>query len=121
QLDCLSTLVQAGASVTTVTSRYAQTPAHIAAFGGHQHCLLWLLRVGANVNQQDYLGETPLHKAARSGSEECVHLLVACGAQVEVPNHSGITPLELAISQGFSRPAAFLANELARRRGDAGG
>lgn len=34
------------------TSRFTQTPAHIAAFAGHPHCLLWLLQTGVNTNAQ---------------------------------------------------------------------
>lgn len=51
QLECLIQLVQAGATLDTSTSRYAQTPAHIAAFGGHPQCLLWLIQAGASINK----------------------------------------------------------------------
>lgn len=34
------------------TSRYTQTPAHIAAFAGHPHCLSWLLQAGAHPDAQ---------------------------------------------------------------------
>lgn len=45
-------LVQVGCGVNAVTSRFAQTPTHIAAFGGHPECLLWLLQAGADINRQ---------------------------------------------------------------------
>ena len=45
-------LVQVGCGVNAVTSRFAQTPTHIAAFGGHPECLLWLLQAGADINKQ---------------------------------------------------------------------
>lgn len=45
-------LVQVGSGVNAVTSRFAQTPTHIAAFGGHPDCLLWLLQAGADINRQ---------------------------------------------------------------------
>lgn len=45
-------LVQVGSGVNAVTSRFAQTPTHIAAFGGHPECLLWLLQAGADINRQ---------------------------------------------------------------------
>ncbi|XP_009870667.1 PREDICTED: ankyrin repeat domain-containing protein 10-like [Apaloderma vittatum] len=82
-LECLMQLVRAGASVNSCTTRFAQTPAHIAAFGGHPQCLNWLIQVGANINKQDYVGETPIHKAARSGSMDSISALVAHGAQIE--------------------------------------
>lgn len=52
QLECVMRLVQVGCGVNSVTSRFAQTPAHIAAFGGHPQCLLWLLQAGADINRQ---------------------------------------------------------------------
>lgn len=52
QLDCVMRLVQVGCGVNAVTSRFAQTPTHIAAFGGHPECLLWLLQAGADINKQ---------------------------------------------------------------------
>lgn len=45
-------LVQVGCGVNAVTSRFAQTPTHIAAFGGHPDCLLWLIQAGADINRQ---------------------------------------------------------------------
>lgn len=45
-------LVQIGCDVNAVTSRFAQTPTHIAAFGGHPECLLWLVQAGADINRQ---------------------------------------------------------------------
>lgn len=83
QLECLIQLVRAGATLDVSTTRYAQTPAHIAAFGGHPGCLLWLIQAGASVNKPDCEGETPIHKAARSGSLDCISALVANGAHIE--------------------------------------
>lgn len=83
KLECLIQLVRAGASLNVSTTRYAQTPAHIAAFGGHPQCLVWLIQAGANINKPDCEGETPIHKAARSGSLECISALVGNGAQTE--------------------------------------
>uniref|UniRef100_A0A8C7CTM4 Ankyrin repeat domain-containing protein n=1 Tax=Oncorhynchus kisutch TaxID=8019 RepID=A0A8C7CTM4_ONCKI len=62
-------------------SLFAQTPAHIAAFGGHPQCVLWLLQ--ADINRRDYVGETPIHNAARAGSMECVNALLIQGAKPE--------------------------------------
>ncbi|KAG8517042.1 Ankyrin repeat domain-containing protein 10 [Galemys pyrenaicus] len=57
-LECLVQLVQAGATLDLSTTRYAQTPAHIAAFGGHPQCLLWLIQAGASIDK-------PCHPAPR--------------------------------------------------------
>ncbi|NWY10315.1 ANR10 protein, partial [Aphelocoma coerulescens] len=110
KLECLMQLVRAGASVNASTTRFAQTPAHIAAFGGHPQCLNWLIQVGANINKQDYVGETPIHKAARSGSMDSISALVAHGAQIDLRNASGLTAADLAHTQGFQECAQFLLN-----------
>jgi len=39
-------------SLEPSTSRYQQTPAHLAAYAGHPHCLQWLLRTGSDVHQK---------------------------------------------------------------------
>uniref|UniRef100_A0A2K5Y8F8 Ankyrin repeat domain 10 n=2 Tax=Mandrillus leucophaeus TaxID=9568 RepID=A0A2K5Y8F8_MANLE len=110
KLECLVQLVRAGATLNVSTTRYAQTPAHIAAFGGHPHCLVWLIQAGANINKPDCEGETPVHKAARSGSLECISALVANGAHVDLRNASGLTAADIAQTQGFQECAQFLLN-----------
>ncbi|XP_021564044.1 ankyrin repeat domain-containing protein 10-like [Carlito syrichta] len=109
-LECLMQLVRAGATLNVSTSRYAQTPAHIAAFGGHPQCLVWLIQAGANINKPDCEGETPIHKAARSGSLDCISALVANGAEVNLRNASGLTAADIAHTQGFQACAQFLLN-----------
>ncbi|XP_075708629.1 ankyrin repeat domain-containing protein 10 isoform X2 [Rhinoderma darwinii] len=109
-LECLVQLVGAGCSINAGTTRFAQTPTHIAAFGGHPHCLVWLIQAGAHVNKQDYVGETPVHKAARAGSMDCLKALVSNGAQIDFRNANGLTAADLAHSQGFQECAQFLLN-----------
>uniref|UniRef100_A0A8C0XVA5 Ankyrin repeat domain 10 n=1 Tax=Castor canadensis TaxID=51338 RepID=A0A8C0XVA5_CASCN len=107
-LECLIQLVRAGAALNISTTRYAQTPAHIAAFGGHPQCLVWLIQAGANINKPDCEGETPIHKAARSGSLECITALVANGAHADLRNASGLTAADIAQTQGFQECTQFL-------------
>ncbi|KAI8490794.1 Amyloid protein-binding protein 2 [Branchiostoma belcheri] len=107
-LECLRQLIMSGVNKDVTTQRFCQTPAHIAAFGGHPHCLLWLLQAGANINAQDYLGEMPIHKAARTGSTECTGLLLAHGAKPSVCNNNGMSPADLARNQGFQECAQVL-------------
>ncbi|XP_015339555.1 ankyrin repeat domain-containing protein 10 isoform X1 [Marmota marmota marmota] len=110
KLECLMQLVRAGATLNVSTTRYAQTPAHIAAFGGHPQCLVWLIQAGANINKPDCEGETPIHKAARSGSLECISALVANGAHTDLRNASGLTAADIAQTQGFQECTQFLLN-----------
>ena len=71
-------LVQVGCGVNAVTSRFAQTPTHIAAFGGHPECLLWLLQAGADINRQVQYHNHNHHKflIVHGFSEEILHLAV---------------------------------------------
>ncbi|KAM4601858.1 ankyrin repeat domain-containing protein 10a isoform 2-T2 [Polymixia lowei] len=103
-------LVQVGCEVNTVTTRFAQTPTHIAAFGGHPECILWLLQAGADINRQDYVGEAPIHKAARAGSMECIKALLIQGAKPHLRNTSGLTAADLAYAQGFQECFQLLSN-----------
>ncbi|XP_076359982.1 uncharacterized protein LOC143252161 isoform X3 [Tachypleus tridentatus] len=117
KFDCLQKLFSGDPSTVCIdikSSKFSQTPAHIASFANHSHCLLWLLQVGANINSQDYLGETPLHKGARTGSMECVTLLSAMGADVRITNNNGRTPTSLATMCGHHAVASFLGETESR-------
>ena len=55
QLACLRklmTVTRIGVNCNIRTSRFKQTPAHLAAFQGHPQCLLWLLQYGAEINSE---------------------------------------------------------------------
>ncbi|NXE92995.1 ANR37 protein, partial [Menura novaehollandiae] len=83
QSGSFSNLFEAGTGVNAPADAFGQSPAHLAAFGGEAFFLLWQLQTGANLNQQDCLGEAPIHKAAKVGSLECLALLVAGDAKIE--------------------------------------
>uniref|UniRef100_A0A8C6GEK9 Ankyrin repeat domain-containing protein 37 n=2 Tax=Mus spicilegus TaxID=10103 RepID=A0A8C6GEK9_MUSSI len=106
--DDLKSLLETGASVNAPPDPQEQSPAHLAAGGGLACFLLWQLQTGADLNQQDVLGETPLHKAAKVGSLDCLSLLVASDVQIGVCNKNGQTAEDLAWSCGFPECARFL-------------
>ncbi|XP_077983725.1 ankyrin repeat domain-containing protein 10-like isoform X2 [Glandiceps talaboti] len=108
KLECLCNLVSHGVNIDIATKRFNQTPTHIASFAVQPHCLLWLIKAGADINRQDYLGETAVHKAARSGTVECLGLLQAQGAYLRAPNNNGHTPSQLAISCGNQHCALYI-------------
>ncbi|NXQ31235.1 ANR37 protein, partial [Alaudala cheleensis] len=83
QSGSFSNLFETGTGVNAPTDASGQSPAHLAACGGEAFFLLWQLQTGANLNQQDCLGEAPIHKAAKVGSLECLALLVAGDAKIE--------------------------------------
>ncbi|XP_038181771.1 ankyrin repeat domain-containing protein 37 isoform X1 [Arvicola amphibius] len=106
--DGLNNLLETGASVNSPPDPHEQSPAHLAAGGGLACFLLWQLQAGADLNQQDVLGETPLHKAAKAGSLECLSLLVASDVRIDLCNKNGQTAEDLARSCGFPECARFL-------------
>ncbi|KAM4802483.1 ankyrin repeat domain-containing protein 37 [Urocitellus parryii] len=108
EVDSLKYLLEAGASVNAPPDPWEQSPVHLAAGGGLVYFLLWQLQTGADLNQQDVLGEAPLHKAAKVGSLECLSLLVASDAQIDLCNKNGQTAEDLAWSCGFPECAKFL-------------
>ncbi|KAM6400859.1 ankyrin repeat domain-containing protein 37 isoform 2-T2 [Pluvialis apricaria] len=119
-----SSLLEAGAGVNAPWDAVGQCPAHLAAGAGAALFLLWQLRTGANLNQQDCFGEAPIHKAAKVGSLECLALLVAGDAKIDLRNNSGQTAADLALAYGFLECAKFLTgiqqSRAAKRRGEPG-
>lgn len=108
QFDCLSNLVEAGTAVNSSGDPFGQSPVHLAACGDQAFCLLWLLKTGADANEQDCYGEAPIHKAAKAGSLECISLLIASDARLGLCNNDGQTAEDLAWSYGFHDCARFL-------------
>ncbi|XP_012640389.2 ankyrin repeat domain-containing protein 37 isoform X1 [Microcebus murinus] len=108
EVDSLKHLLETGTSVNAPPDSCEQSPVHLAAGGGLVYFLLWQLQTGADLNQQDVLGEAPLHKAAKVGSLECLSLLVASDAQIDLCNKDGQTAEDLAWSCGFPECAKFL-------------
>ncbi|XP_023555414.1 ankyrin repeat domain-containing protein 37 isoform X2 [Octodon degus] len=108
QADGLKHLLQTGCSVNAPPDPCEQSPVHLAAGSGFAYFLLWQLQTGADLNQQDVLGEAPLHKAAKVGSLECLSLLVASDAQIDLCNKNGQTAEDLAWLYGFPECAKFL-------------
>ncbi|XP_058049144.1 ankyrin repeat domain-containing protein 37 [Ahaetulla prasina] len=103
-----SPLLEAGTEVNLAAAAFVQSPAHLAAGEGHAFFLLWQLQTGANLNQQDWLGEAPIHKAAKVGSLECLTLLVASQANIDLRNNNSQTAEDLALALGFLECAHFL-------------
>jgi hypothetical protein len=73
--ECVTLLLQSGASVHARTSAGGATPLMRAAFAGHAQICQMLLRAGAAVNAQDADGDTALHKAAQQQHKELFRLL----------------------------------------------
>jgi ankyrin repeat protein len=87
---------------------------HLAAAGGHEQAVQFLLGNGANLEARTNLGSTALNLAAASGSRRVVGVLIGAGARVDTPNNNyRNTPVHSAAVGGHLR----CAGGLARRQG----
>uniref|UniRef100_A0AAQ4NQQ8 Oxysterol binding protein like 1A n=1 Tax=Gasterosteus aculeatus aculeatus TaxID=481459 RepID=A0AAQ4NQQ8_GASAC len=60
----------------TRKSNLGWTPLHLASYFGHKDVVEELLKVGADVNLPNNVGDTALHKAAFTGRKVLLHLTV---------------------------------------------
>ncbi|XP_046418379.1 ankyrin repeat, PH and SEC7 domain containing protein secG-like [Neodiprion fabricii] len=94
---------------TGITSRYGETPLHIAARKNQSEVVDSLLKLGEDPSLQDAGGNTPLHLASARGFHQTVSLLVTSPlAQLEKTNDDGLTPLQVAAESGFVNAVKLL-------------
>lgn len=93
----------------SVTSRYGETPLHIASRKNYADIVSKLLEHGEDPSIQDAGGNTPLHLASARGYHQTVSLLVTSPmAQLEKPNSEGLTALQVAAESGFVNAVKLL-------------
>lgn len=94
---------------TGITSRYGETPLHIASRKNHVDMVTKLLEHGEDPGMQDAGGNTPLHLASARGFHQTVSLLVTSPlAQLEKVNIDGLTALQVAAESGFVNAVRIL-------------
>ncbi|XP_011641143.1 ankyrin-3-like [Pogonomyrmex barbatus] len=87
---------------TGITSRYGETPLHIASRKNHVDMVKKLLEHGEDPSKQDISGNTPLHLASARGFYETVGLLVTSPlAELEKVNIDDLTALQVAAESRF--------------------
>ncbi|TFK15839.1 relaxin-3-like [Platysternon megacephalum] len=59
-----------------------------------------IIKVGANVNTQDYAGWTPLHEANVAGFYKTANELLKAGADVNCKGSEQVTPIQDAVKEG---------------------
>ncbi|XP_065580950.1 protein phosphatase 1 regulatory subunit 12B-like isoform X11 [Artemia franciscana] len=69
---------------------------HVAAAKGYIRVLSLILRIGGNVNAQDYDGWTPLHAAVHWGQREACEMLCENFADMNIKNYAGQTVFDVA-------------------------
>ena len=104
RLECISMLLEAGASVST-RDPLSSTPLHYAASNrspAYHAVITLLMESGADVHAVDYFGNSVLASAAKSGTAAAVAKLISAGAL-------GLDrALDLAITNGKRRNCAQL-------------
>ncbi|KAG2632035.1 hypothetical protein PVAP13_2NG057700, partial [Panicum virgatum] len=83
---------------STASGIVGGTLVHLAAVGGHERVLEYLLDRDVDPGVPDANGSTPLHHAAEQGHCEAVRLLLSKGVDVDPVNHLG-TSLHLAAAK----------------------
>ncbi|CAG9817853.1 unnamed protein product [Phaedon cochleariae] len=99
-LDILNHLLEKGARVNVLETRFGDTPLHVAALHDDLCCLQILVDNGGDVNIQDNEGKTPLHVAAGEGHSDCLRILVDSGGDVNIQDIYGKTPFHRAAEEG---------------------
>jgi hypothetical protein len=72
------------------------TALEVAAAGGSIESLCTLLRLGADPNISNRLGDTPLIMAAANGNEQIVKTLIEAGADANAKNKAGESAISIA-------------------------
>ena len=99
-LEKISDLLNAGASINQTDGPHGFTPLHKAALEGRVSAAELLIDRGAEVDVRRSLGATPLHDAAFRGEASVVKLLIEKGADVNARDVQGSTPLHWATYTG---------------------
>ncbi|MBD0391042.1 ankyrin repeat domain-containing protein [Wolbachia endosymbiont of Pentalonia nigronervosa] len=97
----VNVLLENGANIDALDSRYMATPLHWAARFGSKDVAEILLKEGANINATDKDQATPLHRAAGSDNADIVKALLEKRAEVNaIDNVYEATPLHWAAGSG---------------------
>jgi ankyrin repeat protein len=92
-----------------------ETPLELAAAGGHEETVRFLLDNGAEVDYSSKDGGTALFAAVENSHEGTVRLLLEAGANPSTKLERGATPLSIAISSGHTGVARALREYLRRQ------
>jgi ankyrin repeat protein len=95
-LDCIRTLIDAGADLSK-RGMGGMTALAFACVKGDIEVVKLLLKAGSPVSLPDNCGRSPLHWAAEHGHSEVVGELVAWGARLDALDMGGRTPLLVAM------------------------
>ncbi|XP_044149420.1 ankyrin repeat and SAM domain-containing protein 6 isoform X1 [Bufo gargarizans] len=90
------------------TDEDGNTGLQLAAGGGHEPLVRFLLRKGASVDSRNHYGWTPLMQTARSGHLDVAVILLENGADVNAQNRLGASVLTVASRGGHASVVKLL-------------
>lgn len=94
-----------------LTSRYGESPLHIAAKKNHIELVDKLLKHGEDPSLENAEGNSPLHLASARGFHNVVSLILTSPlVGLEELNDDGLTPLQVAAESGFANTVKVLIN-----------
>ena len=91
-----------------LTDNEGRSPLWEASFSGHDEIVKFLIKLGADVNEQHVSGNGPLHAAASKGQLETARILLANKANPNLKNKWGLTPHYGACERNHSDVAKLL-------------
>ncbi|XP_050800576.1 ankyrin repeat domain-containing protein 31 [Gopherus flavomarginatus] len=87
---------------------FGETLLHKAVAEDDTDLVRKIIKVGANVNVQDYAGWTPLHEASVAGFFKTANELLKAGADVNCKGSEQVTPIQDAVKEGHYEVAELL-------------
>ncbi|MBA3954695.1 ankyrin repeat domain-containing protein [Candidatus Dependentiae bacterium] len=94
--EIVKSLIDHGAKVNCVSTKFGYTPLQKAAFMGAEDIVKILIHEGADVNSIDNKGSTPLHAAVSSGNSNVIVMLINNGAHVDIKDNLNRTVFDMA-------------------------
>ncbi|XP_003424459.1 putative ankyrin repeat protein RF_0381 isoform X1 [Nasonia vitripennis] len=90
------------------------TALHLASFWNKFNCVKFLLKRGANINNNNVFGETPLYSAIQNGHAESVRLLLTYDADVNVKTTRNQTILSAALETSRQDIVLYVVRHIAK-------
>ncbi|SCM21974.1 acyl-CoA-binding protein, putative [Plasmodium chabaudi chabaudi] len=97
-MSLIKKTIKAHPDLINAKNRDGLTPLHYACDRGFLEIVKFLIKAGANINEEDSFGDSVLHIAAYSGKMEIIKFLINAGVNIHKKNAEGLT-YEAILSQ----------------------
>ncbi|VDI19545.1 Hypothetical predicted protein [Mytilus galloprovincialis] len=107
-LEVIKVLTDNGCNIDCIEKKSKQTSLSVASYHGYDKIVAYLIRHGANVNTQNYIGNTPLKLAATKCHFNIVKMLVEHKANINIRNNEGSASVSAACYHDNDEIVAYL-------------